>query len=119
MRIERQKAREEPGAGYRVLVDRIWPRGLAKQQLPHDLWAKDLTPSADLRRWYHTDREARHDDFVRRYSTELTEADHDELLAQIRAGAGRHNGLVALVSDAKDVEASHVPVLEDWLRQQL
>lgn len=98
--------------GFRVLVDRLWPRGISKERAHVDLWAKDVAPSTDLRRWYHDDREARHDEFVTRYRAELDDAGHDELLGQLR----EQDDLV-LLTDAKDVEGSHVLVLVAWLHR--
>lgn len=118
LRVARiRDAQDEPG--LRVLVDRLWPRGLSKEAAALDEWAKELAPSNDLRSWYHDDKESRQEDFRRRYRRELDEADHDELLDQLRAGAGRHNGLVLLLTDAKDVEGSHVPVVRQWLGKHL
>lgn len=57
--------------GYRVLVDKLWPRGMSHERLPYDLWAKDLAPSDELREWFHADRQGRWAEFVKRYSAEL------------------------------------------------
>ena len=57
--------------GYRVLVDKLWPRGLSHERLPYDLWAKDLAPSQQLRDWFHADREGRWTEFAQKYTAEL------------------------------------------------
>ncbi|WP_299532352.1 DUF488 domain-containing protein [uncultured Streptomyces sp.] len=108
----------EDGDGTRVLVDRLWPRGVSKERAAVDVWLKDLTPSAELRSWYHEDRSgARYDAFVERYRTELAgpapaEAVH-RLLALL---AG--DGPVTLVTAVKDVSRSHVPVLVEYLEHE-
>lgn len=60
-----------PEDGYRVLVDRLWPRGLSHEKLPYDLWAKDLAPSDQLREWFHVDRISRWEEFKQKYTQEL------------------------------------------------
>ena len=60
-----------PTDGYRVLVDRLWPRGMSHATLHYDLWEKELAPSTELREWYHQDPDHRWDEFVTRYSAEL------------------------------------------------
>lgn len=64
---------DEPSAsdGYRVLVDKLWPRGVSHERLPYDLWAKDLAPSDELREWFHADRVGRWDEFSKKYAAEL------------------------------------------------
>lgn len=57
--------------GYRVLVDKLWPRGISHERLPYDLWAKDLAPSDELREWFHADRAGRWDEFAKKYTAEL------------------------------------------------
>ena len=60
-----------PGDGYRVFVDRLWPRGESKVNFHYDLWAKDIAPSAELREWYHADEANRWEEFRHRYLAEL------------------------------------------------
>lgn len=59
------------GDGYRVLVDRLWPRGESKAEFHYDFWAKDVAPSTELRQWYHMDPAGRWEEFERRYDAEL------------------------------------------------
>src|SRR5262245_17610135 len=68
--IRRIYDQDPPEAGYRVLVDRLWPRGIRKQNAALDEWAKDIAPTTDLRRWYGHDP-ARFEEFARRYRDEL------------------------------------------------
>lgn len=119
LRVRRVYDPREDGDGIRVLVDRLWPRGVAKERAAIDKWLKDLTPSSELRSWYHEDRTGtRYDDFVDRYRAELTDPAHTaavgELVALLRDG-----GPVTLVTAVKDVPHSHVPVLVDHLEHEL
>ncbi|MER6102528.1 DUF488 family protein [Streptomyces sp. NPDC001832] len=119
VRIRRVYDPQEDGDGTRVLVDRLWPRGVAKDRARIDKWLKDVTPSNELRAWYHEDHSGtRYDDFVDRYRAELDDPAHTaavgELVELVRAG-----GPVTLVTAVKDVPHSHVPVLVDHLEHQL
>ncbi|MEU2245903.1 DUF488 family protein [Streptomyces sp. NPDC019224] len=119
VRVRRVQDGAEDGDGTRVLVDRLWPRGVPRERAAIDRWLKDLTPSDELRSRYHEDRSAtRYDAFVERYRAELAgpvqAAAVDELAGLVRAG-----GPVTLVTAVKDVEHSHVPVLADHLEHQL
>jgi uncharacterized protein YeaO (DUF488 family) len=100
--------------GYRVLVDRIWPRGIAKADLRIDVWLKDLAPSAGLRKWFRHDP-AKWDEFQKRYARELEQRrDALEQLAA-RARAGR----VTLVFGAKDTERNNAVALKGYLERRL
>ncbi|MFG2428764.1 DUF488 domain-containing protein [Streptomyces sp. NPDC048590] len=119
IRVRRVYDPPEEDDGTRVLVDRLWPRGISKEHAAVDLWAKDATPSKELRTWYHEDRTAgRYDAFVDRYRTELGDPEHTEavqtLLALLRKG-----GAVTFLTAVKDVPASHVPVLVEHLEHAL
>lgn len=119
VRVRRVYDPQEDGDGTRVLVDRLWPRGVAKARAGIDRWLKDLTPSNELRSWYHEDRTGtRYDDFVDRYRAELADPVHTaavrELVELVRAG-----GPVTLVTAVKDVPHSHVPVLVDHVEHEL
>ncbi|WP_285664401.1 DUF488 domain-containing protein [Actinorhabdospora filicis] len=106
-RVRRVYDEPDPGDGRRILVDRLWPRGLAKERAHVDEWAKDVTPSNELRRWFHADRDARRAGFEERYRAELD--DHAEAVAALRAEGER--GTVTLLTATKDPGTSHVPVL--------
>ena len=96
------------GDGHRVLVDRLWPRGLSKADPRVDEWCRDIAPTTALRRWY-AHRPERFDEFSRRYLTELSDADHTDALAQLEAL--RRQGKLTLVTATKDVALSHARVL--------
>jgi uncharacterized protein YeaO (DUF488 family) len=100
--------------GKRVLVDRLWPRGVTKEEAEVDLWAKDATPSNDLRKWLHAHRDG-YAEFEARYNAELDGDAQQAALAEVRALHAKHT--VTLITAAKDVEHSHVPVLLKRLQE--
>jgi uncharacterized protein YeaO (DUF488 family) len=101
--------------GYRVLVDRLWPRGLAKERVRFDAWLKDLAPSSALRKWYgHTP--AKWPEFQRRYRQELAEPARQELLAALAQRA--RVGAVTLLCGAKDAKHSQAEVIRAVLEEQ-
>jgi uncharacterized protein YeaO (DUF488 family) len=108
VRVRRVYEPPEPDDGVRVLVDRLWPRGLAKDAARVDEWPKALTPSTELRRWYHAG-EGSYEEFARRYEAELAGPEAAELLEQVRKAARK--GKVTLLTSAKEPEHSHAAVL--------
>ncbi|MFF7529981.1 DUF488 domain-containing protein [Streptomyces bobili] len=108
VRVRRVYDPPEPGDGVRVLVDRLWPRGLAKDAARVDEWPKGLTPSNELRRWYHAG-EGSYEEFARRYEAELAEPDAAGLLDRVRELADA--GPVTLLTAVKEPEHSHAAVL--------
>jgi len=111
-RIKLKRAYESPAAddGTRVLVDRLWPRGVKKADAGIDLWMKELAPSAELRKWFGHDP-ARWQEFRRRYVEELRH--HPEQLARLRALAKQ--GPITLVFAAHDERHNDAVVLRDLL----
>jgi uncharacterized protein YeaO (DUF488 family) len=101
--------------GWRVLVDRLWPRGLRKEDLRLDEWCKDLAPSTDLRRWYGH-RPDRFEEFARRYERELDDTDRSAALGRLRHLASRQQ--VTLLTATKDVAISGAHVLATVLRRR-
>jgi uncharacterized protein YeaO (DUF488 family) len=97
--VKLKRAYDPPDAhdGTRILVDRLWPRGVTKQRAAIDQWMKDIAPSSELRKWFGHDR-ARWDEFRRRYAKEVHQ--NAALLAQLRTLA-RH-GPITLVYSAHD-----------------
>jgi len=97
--------------GYRVLVDRLWPRGIKKVDLAYDEWCKTLAPSTELRKAFHGEAI----DFAA-----FKKSYREELEAQKEAGkelaAQGKNGTVTLLYAAKDREQNHAVVLAEWLR---
>jgi uncharacterized protein YeaO (DUF488 family) len=100
------------GDGNRVLVDRIWPRGLTKEKANLDEWCKTIAPSTELRKWYHHDPE-RYTEFARRYRKELTEPEKAEALAYLRKLAKGRN--LTLLTASKAVDISEATVLAAML----
>lgn len=112
VRVRRVYEAPEPDDGVRVLVDRLWPRGLAKDEARVDEWPKGLTPSTELRRWYHSG-EGTYGEFRERYEAELAVPEAAELLARLRELAGK--GTVTLLTASKDAEHSNAQVLAGLL----
>ncbi|HET9382649.1 MAG TPA: DUF488 family protein [Streptomyces sp.] len=108
VRVRRVYEAPESADGVRVLVDRLWPRGRAKDAARVDEWPKALTPSTELRRWYHAG-EGSYEEFAGRYEAELAAPEAAEALRRLRALAGE--GTVTLLTAAKEPERSHAAVL--------
>ena len=118
-RIRRVYEAPAPADGTRVLVDRLWPRGLRKDAAALDGWAKDVAPSTELREWYGHDP-ARFDEFRRRYLDELSQSGQRAALGRLRAlaSAGAPKPLTLLTA-TRDVEHSKAAVLAQILRQDV
>jgi uncharacterized protein YeaO (DUF488 family) len=100
--------------GTRILVDRIWPRGIRKQDAHVDEWMRDVAPSTELRRWYGHDPE-RYAEFRRRYMAELREPERQQALQRLRETAGHHR--MTLLTASRDLEHSQAAVLANWLNR--
>jgi len=96
--------------GYRVLVDRLWPRGLSKERAQLDEWLKDVAPSTALRTWFGHDR-SKFDEFVQRYHAELDENPEVDVLRKW----GEEHERVCLLYSAHDTEANQAVALRDYL----
>jgi uncharacterized protein YeaO (DUF488 family) len=105
-----------PADGARVLVDRLWPRGLRKDAAHLTEWAKDVAPSTDLRTWYGHDP-AKFDEFRVRYLDELAGRSQRAELAKLRALAA--TGPMTLLTATRDVDISQAAVLAQILRQDV
>jgi uncharacterized protein YeaO (DUF488 family) len=101
--------------GYRVLVDRLWPRGVKKADAALDEWAKDIAPSDDLRRWYGHDP-AKFPEFAKRYRAELRKLPASTVARHLLEVA--HNRNVILLTATHDVEHSGAKVLLDHLSRR-
>jgi len=111
VRLKRAYDPAEPDDGYRVLVDRLWPRGVSKDRARLDEWARELAPSTELRTWFGHDP-ARFAEFRRRYLEEL--AARAEKLGELRGRARK--GTVTLVYAARDDRHNDAVVLAELLR---
>ena len=110
IRIKRAYDPPEPDDGLRILIDRLWPRGMPKAKLQLDSWVKHLSPSNALRKWYQHDPE-KFAEFRKRYVAELKA--EGEGLAELRAAVkGR---TVTLLTATKELELSHATVLRELL----
>ena len=112
--IALKRAYETPAAadGYRVLIDRLWPRGVSREEARLDEWARELAPSSELRKWFGHDP-ARFAEFRRRYTRELRE--HEAKLQELRGRA--HRGTLTLVYGARDTEHNDAVVLAEILQR--
>jgi uncharacterized protein YeaO (DUF488 family) len=113
IRVRRVYDDPEPADGARVLVDRIWPRGISKQAAQLREWAKEVAPSTGLRRWYGHDP-GKFEEFRRRYLAELDQPEPRAAVGRLRALAA--DGPVTLLTATKDVQHSQAAVLADHLR---
>jgi uncharacterized protein YeaO (DUF488 family) len=101
--------------GHRVLVDRLWPRGLAKERAALDTWLKEVAPSPGLRTWYGHDPE-RFDEFADRYRAELDQPERSDGLRRLREL--HRTGPLTLLTATKRPELSHAAVLAALLRER-
>jgi uncharacterized protein YeaO (DUF488 family) len=116
-RIQIKRAYDAParGDGQRVLVDRIWPRGVARERLALDAWLKDAAPSDGLRQWFNHDP-GRWREFVARYKEELKRPPANEALAELARCVQR--GPVTLVYAARDEVHNNAVALRDLIVQR-
>ncbi|NML18548.1 DUF488 domain-containing protein [Azohydromonas caseinilytica] len=114
IRLKRAYDLPEPGDGLRILVDRLWPRGVRKDKAHIDLWLKDVAPSTELRKWFGHDEE-KWAEFQARYRQELKR--NPEPVARIAEQA--RQGTVTLVYGAKDSEHNDAVVLKTYLESGL
>jgi uncharacterized protein YeaO (DUF488 family) len=112
LKIKRVYEGKEADDGERILIDRLWPRGVSKDKAGLDAWQKELAPSTALRQWFDHDPE-KWEEFKKRYRKELAAPKSKRLLEEIARTAERHN--VTLIYSAKDTEHSDVRVLEELI----
>lgn len=99
--------------GFRILVDRLWPRGVSKEKAKLNLWIKDIAPSKDLRKWFSLDPE-KWEDFQIKYKDGLK--DKNNLINEIKSIESK-NKIITLLYSAKDEEHNNAVVLEDILNR--
>jgi uncharacterized protein YeaO (DUF488 family) len=116
MKVRLKRAYEPPASsdGYRVLIDRLWPRGVSRKQASLDGWERELSPSAELRQWFGHEP-SRFEEFRRRYIEELRQ--QRPLLTELRRRA--REGTLTLVYAARDSEHNDAVVLAAVLRRGL
>jgi len=108
---------KEDAPGYRILVDRLWPRGIKKEDAGIDLWMKDIAPSNELRKWFGHDPE-KYDEFAARYRQELDASPVAEELAELCCDKLAAQDVILLYA-AKDEEHNNAAVLREWLLEKL
>jgi len=112
--IKRVYDEPSPGDGVRILVDRVWPRGVSKEQAHLDAWRKDLAPSATLRKWFGHDPN-KWDDFRTRYRMELRRPEQNQAIQELALLA--RTKTVTLLYGAADAEHNQAVVLKELLEQ--
>jgi uncharacterized protein YeaO (DUF488 family) len=115
IRIKRVYDEPTPDDGYRVLVDRLWPRGLSRDRARIDLWLREIAPSSELRAWFAHKAE-RFGEFRRRYMEELREK---ERLVQLLLSRVEVGETITLLYSARDPEHNNAVVLRDYLEERL
>lgn len=111
IQIKRAYDPAEPTDGFRIYVDKLWPRGLSHETFHYDLWDKEVAPSTELREWFHADPENRWDEFARRYREEL---DSNPGFASLK-DAVKGKRTVTLLYSSHDTERNNAVVLRDAL----
>jgi len=117
-KIRLERVYEDPTGttgGYRVFVDRLWPRGESKEKFHYDLWAKDIAPSTELREWYHADPDTRWDEFARRYEAELAA----NPAAQQLVDTLKPHPDIVLLYGSRDTGHNNARVLASYLASRL
>lgn len=114
VQIKRVYVEPSPGDGVRILVDRVWPRGVSKGQAHLDAWRKDLAPSATLRKWFGHDPN-KWDDFRTRYRMELRRPEQNQAIQELALLA--RTKTVTLLYGAADAEHNQAVVLKELLEQ--
>jgi uncharacterized protein YeaO (DUF488 family) len=114
--IKRIYDAREKSDGYRILVDRLWPRGISKDSAHIDEWLKELAPSDALRKWFNHDPE-RWQEFQKRYKTELNSPALREILQRLGTMAKKKK--VTLLFSAKDIEHNNAVVLASFIKKTL
>ena len=97
--------------GFRVLVDRLWPRGIKKEKAAIDLWAKDLAPTPEMRKWFSHEPQ-RFEEFIKRYRQQLDSL--SQPIQEMISAAGGHEKITLLYA-ARDTQHNHAIVLQEWL----
>lgn len=110
IKIKRVYEEPDPKDGFRILVDRLWPRGLTKEKAAADLWLKNIAPSTELRKWFNHDPE-KWKEFQKKYQKELKE--NKEAVSVLKERVKQ--GPVTLLYGAKDQEHNEAQVLKEFV----
>lgn len=112
IRLKRAYDPALPSDGYRVYIDRLWPRGLSHATFHYDLWDKDIAPSTELREWFHADPANRWDEFEKRYTLELKD---NPAFSRLRQQLQEHD-VVTLLYSSHDQAHNNAVVVESLLQ---
>lgn len=104
-----------PSDGLRVFVDRLWPRGESKEKFKYDIWAKEIAPSTELRKWFHDDPENRWTSFEEKYTEEIAA---NPAVAKLIDDLKRHK-VVTLLYSAHDPDHNNAFILKKYIEQRL
>ena len=116
MKISEKRIYEDASTedGFRILADRLWPRGMSKEKAKINLWAKDIAPSTELRKSYHG-KEINFKEFSKKYVKELSENPKtEEFLKEIK-----NHKTITLLTSVKEIETSELPVLKKFIERHL
>lgn len=115
IQIKRAYEPQSPEDGYRIYIDRLWPRGLSHETFHYDQWEKQISPSTELREWFHADPDSRWDEFIRRYTAELkSNPDFNRLAEELR---GKKK--VTLLYSSHDEVHNNAIVLQKALEESI
>lgn len=114
IQVKRAYEPASPEDGFRIYVDRLWPRGMSHETFHYDLWDKEIAPSTDLRHWFHEDPEGRWEEFERKYRQELEDNPGFPALREAIKG----HRTVTLLYSSHDHERNNATVLRDVLLGQ-
>lgn len=115
IKLKRVYEDQSDSDGFRILVDKLWPRGMRKEYLHYDLWAKDITPSPGLRKWFHEDIQNRWNDFFTMYQKELDGSPAIKDLMNVI----KSKRVVTLLYASKEPEHNHAIILKTYLNKML
>lgn len=114
IQIKRAYDEVEEDDGYRILIDRLWPRGISKEKLQLDEWHKEIAPSTELRKWFHQNS-GNFDEFRKRYRQELKNSEEEVNKLVSKA----HNSLITLIYASKDRNQNHALILKEYIENEL
>lgn len=115
VQIKLKRIYEDPedSDGYRIFVDRLWPRGMKKEAVHYDLWEKEITPSPELREWFHQAPDERWEQFAALYEKELKSSD----AVKPFVGEIKKHPVVTLLYAAKSPDYNHALILKEYLEE--
>jgi uncharacterized protein YeaO (DUF488 family) len=117
VKVKRIYEQAEDHDGVRILVDRIWPRGMAKEDAKVDHWVKEAGPSNDLRKWFGHDPD-KYNEFKQKYKEELNSGEQQEALEELKKLTKKHEKKITLLFGAKEEKYNQAQVLKEILDHQ-